>query len=147
MSKNLARASGPAFGATRSPSKIRAVGIVIAARDQAATIPRCIAAIFAANSSSGWRNSLWIVVVADSCTDDTARAARDALGAFGQVLEVCACSAQAAHQIGAATLLEHFHGIPRHALLLTSADATVELPRDWIDIQLRQGAERRLAHA
>lgn len=86
-------------------------------------------------------------MVADSCTDETAHAARDALGAFGQVLEVCARSAQAAHQIGAATLLEHFHGVPRHSLLLASADAAAELPRDWINLQLRQATDWWLAHA
>jgi hypothetical protein len=93
--------------------------------------------LFAANSHSGWRNSLWIVVVADACTDDTAKAARNALGAFGQVLEVSARSRQAAHELGAATVMEHFHDAPRHTLLLTSTEATADLPRDWIDIQLQ----------
>jgi hypothetical protein len=80
---------------------------------------------------------LWIVVVADSCTDDTAKAARNALGAFGQVLEICAHSRQAAHQLGAAAVMEHFRELPRHTLLLTSTDAKAELPRDWIDLQLQ----------
>lgn len=110
---------------------------MILARNHSEAISKCIASIFAANSHSGWRNSLWIVVVADSCTDDTARAARNALGAFGQVLEICAQSRQAAHQLGAATVMEHFRGVPRHTLLLSSADAAAELPRDWIDTQLQ----------
>jgi hypothetical protein len=79
---------------------------------------------------------LWIVVVADACTDDTAKVAREALGAFGQVLEVSARSRQAAHQIGSTTVMEHFRNLPRHTLLLTSTDATAELPRDWINTQL-----------
>jgi glycosyl transferase family 2 len=135
VQKNLASASAPAY--TRSPSKIQAVGIVIPAHNRAGTIAKCISSIFAANSHSGWRNSLWIVVVADACTDDTAEAARDALGAFGQVLEVSTRSRQAAHQLGAATVMEHFHDVPRHTLLLTSTDATADLPRDWIDMQLQ----------
>jgi glycosyltransferase involved in cell wall biosynthesis len=106
------------------------------AQNHSETIAKCIASIFAANSYSGWHNSLWIVVVADACTDDTAKAARNALGAFGQVLEVCACSRQAAHQIGASAVMEHFADTSRHALLLTSADADASLPRDWIDRQL-----------
>jgi hypothetical protein len=74
--------------------------------------------------------------VADACTDDTAKVAREALGAFGQVLEVCARSRQAAHRIGATTVIEHFRDVPRHTLLLTSTD-TAELPHDWIDTQLQ----------
>jgi glycosyltransferase involved in cell wall biosynthesis len=106
------------------------------ARNHAETIAKCIASVFAANSYSGWRNSLWIVVVADSCTDDTAKAARNALGAFGQVLEVCACSQQTAHRIGSTAIAEHFRDVPRHTLFMTSTDATAELPHDWIATQL-----------
>jgi hypothetical protein len=135
--KNLASASAPAYAPTRSATKIQAVGVVVQAHDQAGAIVKCILSLFAANSHSGWRNSLWIVVVADACTDDTAKMARNALGAFGQVLEVCARSGQAAHRLGVATVMEHFHDVPRHTLLLTSTDATADLPRDWIDIQLR----------
>jgi hypothetical protein len=132
----LAPARPPACAPTGSPSKIQAVGIVIAAHNHAGTIAKCIASLFAANSQSGWHNSLWIVVVADACTDDTAKAAREALGAFGQVLEVCAHSEQAAHQLGAVTVMEHFRDVPRHTLLLTSTNAAAALPRDWIDAQL-----------
>jgi hypothetical protein len=122
--------------AARSPSKIQAVGIVIAARDQSATIAKSILSIFAANSHSGWRNSLWIVVVADACTDATARVARDAVGAFGEVLEVSARSPQTAHRIGASSVIEHFRDIPRHALLLANVDAGTELRCDWMDTKL-----------
>jgi hypothetical protein len=137
VSQNPAPASAPVYTQTRSASKIHAVGIVVLARNQFETIPKCIASIFAANSQSGWRNSLWIVVVADTCTDDTAKAARSALGAFGQVLEIGAHSPQAAYQLGAAVVMEHFREVPRHTLLLTSTDAGAELPRDWIDTQLQ----------
>src|ERR1700704_6275536 len=106
-----------------APSRIEAVGVVIPARNQADTIAKCILSIFAAHNYSGWRNSLWIVVVADACTDTTAKVARDAIGAFGEVLEVAARSTKTAHQIGASTVMEHFHHIPRHALLLTSTEA------------------------
>lgn len=137
MPKNLAPASVPACAPTRSAPKIQAVGIVVPAHNHARTIAQCIAGIFAANSHSGWRNSLWIVVVADASTDDTAKIAREALGAFGQVLEICAHSRQVAHQVGAAAVIEHFRDVPRHTLLLMSTTATVELPRDRIDAQLK----------
>jgi glycosyltransferase involved in cell wall biosynthesis len=110
---------------------------VIPAHNQADTIAKCIYSLFAANSYAGWHNSLWIVVVSDACTDDTAKLARSALGAFGQVLEVSARSPQTAHRIGASAVLEHFQNVPRHALLLASTDATVDLRRDWIESQVR----------
>jgi hypothetical protein len=112
----------------------------VLAQNHCTTIAKCIAGIFAANSYSGWHTSLWIVVVADGCTDHTAKVARGALGAFGQVLEVSAGTWQAAHRIGATAVMEHFPDVPRHTLLLTSMDATADLPRDWIDTQL-QGAQ------
>jgi hypothetical protein len=137
VSHNLAAVSAPAYPPTPSSSKIQAVGIVIPAHNHAGTIAKCISSLFAANSHSGWRNSLWIVVVADACTDDTAKAARNALGAFGQVLEVSTRSRQAAHQLGAATVMEHFRDVPRHTLLLTSTEVAADLPRDWIELQLQ----------
>lgn len=137
MLQNLAPASSAQPAEGRSPPKIQAVGIVIPTRNHAHVITACIARLFAANSYCGWRNSLWIVVVADASTDDTARIARYALGAFGQVLEVCAHSRQAAHRLGAAAAMDHFRAVPRHSLLLTSRDATADLPLDWIDQQLK----------
>jgi hypothetical protein len=132
-----APASALAYTHARSASKIRAVGVVILARNQSEEIARCIASVFAAHSHSGWRNSLWIVVVADSCIDDTAKAARNSLGAFGQVLEIGAHSRPAAYQLGVAIVMEHFRAVPRHTLLLTSTDAAAELPRNWIEAQLQ----------
>jgi hypothetical protein len=120
-----------------APSRIQAVGIVIPVRNQSDTIAQCIQNIFSAHSRSGWRNSLWIVVVADACTDATAKVARNAIGAFGEVLEVAARSLQTAHRIGASTVMDHFRHVPRHALLLTSTDAGTPLRRDWIDTKLK----------
>lgn len=137
VQKKLAPASARACPANRPPSKIQAIGIVIPATNQSGTIAKCISSLFAANSYSGWHNSLWITVVADACTDDTAKVAREALGAFGQVLEICAHSPQGAHQLGASAIMEHFRDVPRHTLLLANAEASAELPRDWIDRQLK----------
>ena len=134
--RNLATLSLPAVSPTHAP-KIRAVGIVIAAHNHGAEIARCIASIFAANRHCGWHNSLWIVVVSDRCTDDTAKKAREALGAFGQVLVLSAHSRQATHQVGAATVMDHFSDVPRHKLLLTSTDPSAKLPPDWIDRQIK----------
>jgi cellulose synthase/poly-beta-1,6-N-acetylglucosamine synthase-like glycosyltransferase len=124
--------------ARRAPSRIEAVGIVIPARNESETIAKCISNIFAAHSHSGWRNSLWIVVVADACTDTTAKVARSAIGAFGEVLEIGARSLQTAHRIGASTVMEHFRHMSRHSVLLTSTCAGAEVRRDWIDTMVYQ---------
>jgi glycosyltransferase involved in cell wall biosynthesis len=116
----------------RLGSRTEAVGIVIPAHNHAATISKCITSIFEASSFSGWQNALWIVVVADACTDQTAKVARRTIGAFGEVLEVTAQSLRTARRIGESTLLDHFRRRPRHAVMLASADADNRVPRDWI---------------
>ena len=118
----------------REDMKTEAVGVIIPAHNHAATISKCITSIFEANSYSGWQNELWIVVVADACTDQTAKVARLTIGAFGEVLEVTAQSLRTAHRIGESTLLDHFRHRPRHAVMLASADADNRVPRDWIDM-------------
>ena len=137
MPQNPSPASAALPTEARPTSKIQAVGIVIPVRNHAHAIAKCIGKLFAANSYCGWRNWLWIVVVADASTDDTAKIARHALGAFGQVLEVSAQSRQAAYRLGAAAVMDHFREVPRHSLLMVSRDATAELPLDWIDQQLK----------
>jgi glycosyltransferase involved in cell wall biosynthesis len=119
-------------------SVIEAIGVVIPARNRADTIAQCILSIFAAHSYAGWRNSLWIVVVADACRDRTVKVARDAVGAFGEVLEVAVRSSGTARRIGAGTVLEHFHHKPRHSILLADTDADTCVSRDWIDMQLKR---------
>jgi hypothetical protein len=113
-------------------SRIEAVGIVMPVTNGAA-VAQGIARIFAANSRSGWRKALWLVVVADTCTDDTARVAREMVGSFGEVLEVRAHSEDTSRRLGATAVFEHFHRKPRHSILLTYAQAGAELPVDWLD--------------
>ena len=85
-----------------------ALGVIFATRNSAAIIANSIDCVFAAHHSAGWQGSLWIVVIADSCTDATAKVARQAVGAFGQVLEVQVHSVRAACNIGDRLLKEHF---------------------------------------
>jgi hypothetical protein len=120
-----------------APSRIDAVGVVIPAQNRADTIEKCIFSIFAANHCSGWHNSLWIVVVADGCTDDTAKVARRVVGAFGEVLEVATRSLPVAFRIGACTAIEHFQQKPRHHLLLVNAPADRAVGREWLDMELQ----------
>jgi len=52
------------------------VGVVIPAQNEEATIQKCIASVLAAHEHCGRRAPLWIVVVADACSDDTVPRAR-----------------------------------------------------------------------
>jgi hypothetical protein len=137
VSQNLILASTTEQTPARPAANIQAVGIVIPTRNHANVIGECIAGLFAANNHSGWHHSLWIVVIVAGSTDETAKIARRALGAFGQVLEISAQSRQVADRLGAATVIDHFRHVPRHALLMTSTAATSDLPREWIERLLK----------
>jgi glycosyltransferase involved in cell wall biosynthesis len=117
--------------------QIEAVGIVIPVRNGADTIGPCILSIFAANNFAGWQKALWIVVVADGCTDRTVKVAREALGAFGEVLEVAAASRRTAVRIGTNAVFDHFPRKPREAVLLASIPARACVRQDWISALLR----------
>ena len=135
VSSTTANAIAPA--SARSPSKIGAIGIVVAARNHATDIAQTIAGLFAANSRSGWHHRLWIVVVVDASIDNTAKIARQALGAFGQVLEISAQSRQVAYRVGAAAVIDHFRDVPRHSLLMVSSEASAPVECDWIYQQIK----------
>jgi hypothetical protein len=120
-----------------TPATIEAVGVVIPVRNRADTLARCILSIFAANSFAGWKKAIWIVVVADACTDDSVKVARRVLGAFGEVLEIAAKSYRAARRVGASAVFDHFHRKPQNAILLANASANTCVHKDWITTQLQ----------
>jgi cellulose synthase/poly-beta-1,6-N-acetylglucosamine synthase-like glycosyltransferase len=81
-----------------------------------------------------------IVVVADSCTDDTADRARRALGRAGAVIEAEAGSAGAARRAGVELgLARSSSRAARTWIANTDADSTV--PPTWITNQLRLAAD------
>jgi cellulose synthase/poly-beta-1,6-N-acetylglucosamine synthase-like glycosyltransferase len=108
------------------------VGVVVPARNEAATIERCIDSIRMAHAAVGHPEQLWIVVVADSCSDGTAALARNALDGCGAVLECETGSAGAARRLGAAAVLEHFGDVPSSTLWLANTDADSHVPADWL---------------
>jgi glycosyltransferase involved in cell wall biosynthesis len=112
------------------------IGVIVPAQNEEETIKVCIESIIAAAGHSGRANSLWIVVVADACTDATAQIARRELGTFGRVLECNVRSAGTARRLGVEAVLEHFRGVDAHSIWLANTDADTSVPVDWIDIQL-----------
>ena len=116
----------------QSPVTIGALGVVMPVRNCERTIAQNIASIFAAHYYAGWPAALWIVVVAYNCTDQSSRVARDALGAFGQVLAIPGQSFLDSQRIGEAAACAHFYKKPDPLVLLTLTDQAEPVPRDWL---------------
>jgi cellulose synthase/poly-beta-1,6-N-acetylglucosamine synthase-like glycosyltransferase len=79
----------------------------------------------------------WIVIVADSCSDDTLPRARRAMSGVGEVLECHARSAGSARRLGVEAVLAHFSGKELRQIWLANTDADTLVRRDWIRVQLR----------
>jgi glycosyltransferase involved in cell wall biosynthesis len=107
--------------------------VVIPACDEEQTIERCVASLRrAAETAELDHERLHIVVVADSCSDATARLARRALGRGGEVFEVVAGSAGAARAIGTTQALQHWLDADPQTVWTAHTDADTFVPIDWI---------------
>jgi len=113
------------------------IGVVIPARNEEATIEDCIGSVLVAGDYHRRRGALWIVVVADSCSDRTASLALRAIGDCGQVIETRVRSAGAARRLGAAAVIERFRHVDPGSLWLANTDADTCVCPDWIDVHLR----------
>jgi glycosyltransferase involved in cell wall biosynthesis len=112
------------------------VEVIIPAHNEAATIGACIDSVLAAAIYAGCAPSLWIVVVADACTDATTAVARAALGSRGEVIETQVRSAGAARRIGADAALARRPLADRRRIWLANTDADTHVCRDWLEVQL-----------
>jgi cellulose synthase/poly-beta-1,6-N-acetylglucosamine synthase-like glycosyltransferase len=113
------------------------IGVVIPACNEEATIEACIGSVLVAGKNHLRRGALWIVVVADSCSDRTASRARHAIGSCGQVIEAHVRSAGSARRLGAEAVITHFRQIDPGSLWLANTDADTCVCPDWIDVHLR----------
>jgi len=105
---------------------IRRIGVVIPARDESATIARCLASVVAAAGRVDVPVS--IVVVADGCLDDTAEIARSFAGV--EVLELESSNVGSARAAGCRRALR------LGADWLANTDADSVVPADWLEVQL-----------
>lgn len=112
------------------------VAVAVPAHDEQALLPGCLAALRRAAAQPALP-PVRVVVVADSCTDGTARIAR-AGGAA--VLEVDLRSAGSARRRGLDAAVAAA-GVPAERLWLATTDADSRVPLEWFVDQLRWRAE------
>ena len=111
------------------------LGVVVPARNEAALLPACLAALRTAIAHPGRAGApVRLVVVADGCTDGTAGVAR----AGGAVVlgggEVGRGNVGAARDAGVRELLAEAGraGVPPERLWVATTDADSTVPPDWL---------------
>jgi cellulose synthase/poly-beta-1,6-N-acetylglucosamine synthase-like glycosyltransferase len=112
------------------------VAVVIPAQNEAATIERCIASVLASADACLERSRLWVVVVADACTDDTVALARSAIGPYGEVIECSPRSPGTARRLGVTAALAHFGQSSPGRVWLANTDADTYVPVNWLACHL-----------
>jgi len=117
------------------------IGVIIPAQNEESTVAATVASVLVAAEYSGCQRSLWIVVVADTCTDRTASIARGAIGSFGEVVEARVRAAGSARRLGAKAVFDHFHNVDPRSIWLANTDADTCVSHDWIDVQLNLADE------
>jgi glycosyltransferase involved in cell wall biosynthesis len=115
---------------------IEAVGVVVPAHNEETLLPACLAAL--GRVASGVGMPVWLLVVADTCTDRTAAVAR-ACGA--RVIAIGARNVGAARAAGMAELLRLTAGVDPSAVWLATTDADTVVPPGWLERQLRYAGQ------
>lgn len=112
--------------------------IVVPARDEGLLIGRCLAALRKATTHASTTHPdviLKTVVVADACTDDTARIAVDAGGI--RVVVTDAGRVGLAREVGIAAGLAEVGPVDHGRIWIANTDADSVVPENWITHQLR----------
>jgi cellulose synthase/poly-beta-1,6-N-acetylglucosamine synthase-like glycosyltransferase len=115
----------------------RAVGVVIPACNEEDSIVDCLDSIVRALDAAPAVDSSWIVVVADSCSGQTASLARQGLAGRGKVIECSVASPGTARRLGAAEVLTHFASRRQSDVWIANTDADSRVSSDWISHHLQ----------
>jgi glycosyltransferase involved in cell wall biosynthesis len=119
----------------RRPATIEAAGVVVPAHNEEALLPACLVALRRAVNAVGI--PVQVLVVADTCTDQTAVIAR-ACGA--SVLSIRARNVGAVRAAGMTELLRLTAGRDPAAFWLATTDADTVVPPGWLRRQLSYAA-------
>jgi cellulose synthase/poly-beta-1,6-N-acetylglucosamine synthase-like glycosyltransferase len=118
--------------------------VVIPAQNEESTISRCIRTVKASGQASARCAQLWVVVVADRCTDRTLELSYTEVGRGGEVVMSDAGSPGRARRLGAAAVMRHFALEDPRRIWLANTDADTHVPIGWLDTHLQLAAD---AHA
>lgn len=111
---------------------IEAAAVTIPAHNEAALLPSCLAALQRAVATAGTL-PVHTVVVADTCTDGTARLARE-VGT--SVVEISARNVGAARAAGMNAALHAMPGLDPARVWLATTDADTLVPPCWLSRQI-----------
>jgi glycosyltransferase involved in cell wall biosynthesis len=113
------------------------VGVAVPAHNEEDLLPGCLAAVQRAIGQVP-DIGVQLIVVADACTDRTARLARRA---GVSVLELQARNVGAARDAGVREIIRRAHPAPPGAIWLTTTDADTLVPADWLAWQIRRARQ------
>ena len=116
---------------TAGAGVIEAAGVVVPAHDEEELLPACLMALRCAAAAVSI--PVHVIVVADTCTDRTAAAAR-ACGA--SVVSIRARNVGAARAAGLTALLQFTAGCDPAGTWLATTDADTVVPSGWLRRQL-----------
>lgn len=122
------------------PASVSCVGVVIPARNEENSVRECLLSVIQALQVCETQADCWIVLVADACSDRTARVGRETLGLRGEAICSTAAAAGAARRLGANAVLKRFCGVPASRVWIANTDADTRVPSDWISCQLTYAA-------
>lgn len=113
--------------------QLKRVLVVVPARNEASTITRCLTSLLRARHIAGVEVD--VVVVADSCADETPDLARDMLGHCGTVVTGVFGSVGAARRAGTIQGLERSE-VSLQQTWIANTDADTFVPTNWFETQL-----------
>jgi glycosyltransferase involved in cell wall biosynthesis len=116
---------------------IRAVGVIVPAHNEQDLLPSCLASVHRASQALPG-TPVHLVVVADDCRDQTARAARRG-GA--SVVTISARNAGAARAAGAREILRRTGHLDPANVWLATTDADTQVPARWLHQQARYAGQ------
>ena len=107
--------------------------VVVPCRDEAHHIASCLESVMRSVASAGIDpHRFEVVVVADSCRDDTAAVARRLLRSSGHVIEIRAGSAGRARAVGTAYGLDRWGSVGADRIWTVHTDADTVVPGEWL---------------